>query len=62
MALNNKLRKIVDQPVWEWMRYLPFTTAATNTFIAPQAADTGSWQNRYLYALNATDQWRYDTY
>ena len=44
------------------MRYVPFTTAATNTFVAPQAADTGSWQNRYIYALNATDQWRYDTY
>jgi len=62
MALNNKLRKIVDQPVWEWMRYLPFATATTNTFVTPQAADTGSWQNRYIYALNNTDQWRYDTY
>lgn len=62
MALNNKLRKIVDQPVWEWMRYVPFTTAANQTFITTQAADTGSWQHRYIYALNATDQWRYDTY
>jgi hypothetical protein len=62
MALNNKLRKIVDQPVWEWMRYVPFTTATTNTFITTQAGDTGSWQHRYIYALNNTDQWRYDTY
>jgi hypothetical protein len=62
MALVNRLRKIVDQPVWEWMRYVPFTTAAANTFITVQAADTGSWQHRYIYAINSTDFWRYDTY
>ena len=62
MALVNKLRKIVDQPVWEWMRYTPFTTAAANTFVTVPAADTGSWQHRYIYAINNTDFWRYDTY
>lgn len=62
MALNNKLRKIVDQPVWEWMRYSPFTFALNTTFITPQAADTGSWQHRYIYALQSNNQYRYDTY
>ena len=62
MALNNKLRKIVDQPVWEWLRYSPFTFGANTTFITPQAADTGSWQHRYIYALNSSTQYRYDTY
>lgn len=62
MALNNKLRKIVDQPVWEWMRYSPFTLSANTTFITTQAADTGSWQHRYLYGLASTTMYRYDTY
>lgn len=59
MALVNRLRKIVDQPVWEWMRYIPFTTAATNTFILPPLTGSG---NQYIYAINNTDFWRYDTY
>jgi len=62
MALINKLRKIVDQPVWEWMRYSPFASAATNTLITPPVADTGSQHYRYFYGTNGTDQWRYDTY
>jgi hypothetical protein len=62
MALNNKLRKIVDQPVWEWMRYSPFTSAAANTLITPPVADTGSQHYRYMYGTNVTDFWRYDTY
>jgi hypothetical protein len=62
MALNNKLRKIVDQPVWEWMRYSPFSFGDNSFIVTPQAADTGSWQYRYLYAFQANNQWRYDTY
>jgi len=62
MALNNKLRKIVDQPVWEWLRYTPFTNTTNTTYITPQAADTGSWQYRYIYALQSNNQYRYDTY
>ena len=62
MALNNKLRKIVDQPVWEWLRYSPFAFALNTTIITPQAADTGSWQNRYIYALQSNNQYRYDTF
>jgi len=56
MALTNKLRKIVDQPVWEWLRYSPFISAASTTFVTVPAADTGSWQHRYIYALNSTTQ------
>jgi hypothetical protein len=59
MALVNRLRKQVDQPVWEWMRYIPFTTAASNTFILPPLTGSG---NQYIYAINGTDFWRYDTY
>jgi hypothetical protein len=62
MALNNKLRKIVDQPVWEWLRYSPFVFTTNTAFITPQSADTGSWQNRYIYALQSNNQYRYDTY
>jgi hypothetical protein len=62
MALVNKLRKIVDQPVWEWMRYSPFASAATNTLITPPVTDTGSQHYRYVYGTNSTDFWRYDTY
>jgi|694.fasta_scaffold12166_7 hypothetical protein len=62
MALVNKLRKIVDLPVVEWLRYSPFSSAATNTLITPPTADTGSQHYRYFYGTNSTDQWRYDTY
>ena len=62
MALNNKLRKIVDQPVWEWLRYSPFVFTTNTVLITPQSADTGSWQSRYLYALQSNNQYRYDTY
>lgn len=62
MALVNRLRKIVDQPVWEWMRYSPFLTAATNVVVTTPAGDTGSWQHRYAYAVNGQDFWRYDMY
>ena len=62
MALNNKLRKIVDQPVWEWLRYSPFVFTTNTVFITPQSADTGSWQNRYIYALQSNNHYRYDTY
>lgn len=62
MALLNKLRKIVDQPVWEWLRYSPFTFADNTVIITPQSADTGSWQYRYMYALQSNNQYRYDTW
>ena len=62
MALVNKLRKIVDLPVVEWMRYSPFTFADNTFIVTPPAADTGSWQYRYMYAFQGNNQYRYDTY
>jgi hypothetical protein len=62
MALNNKLRTMVDQPVWEWMRYSPFASAATNTLYRFPAAATGSRYNRYIYASTATTMYSYDTF
>ena len=62
MALNNKLRTMVDQPVWEWMRYSPFASAATNTLYRFPAAATGSRYNRYIYASTANTMYSYDTF
>jgi len=53
---------MVDQPVWEWMRYSPFTTAATNILYRFPAAATGSRYNRYIWATTATTMYTYDTY
>lgn len=62
MAMTNNLRKMVDQPVWEWMRYSPFTSAATNTLYTAPAAFTGSRYSRYVYATAAQIMYQYDTY
>jgi len=59
MALVNRLRKQVDQPVWEWMRYTPFTNNVSSTYILPPLKGSG---NQYIYAIANTAFYRYDTY
>jgi hypothetical protein len=62
MALNNKLRTMVDQPVWEWMRYSPYTTGVGTTLYRFPAAATGSRYNRYVFSSNSTTFYTYDTF
>ena len=62
MALVKKLRTMVDQPVWEWMRYSPFASAANNTLYRWPAAATGSRYNRYIWASTSTTMYTYDTF
>lgn len=58
MALTaNKLQQVVDLPVWEWLRFAPVTTAAISSLAAPDTLTDG----RYLYYMNSTAMYRYDT-
>jgi hypothetical protein len=64
MALTaNQLRKQVDLPVWEWLRFSP--VVPTTGLSASCTADNSSFNEnsgRYIYyLLNATNFWRYDT-
>jgi len=62
MALTKRLKTMVDQPVWEWMRYSPYTTAATACVYNFPAAATGSRYNRYTFHTAGTIMYIYDTY
>ncbi len=62
MALTKRLKTMVDQPVWEWMRYSPYTTAAAACVYNFPAAATGSRYNRYTFHTSATTMYLYDTY
>lgn len=62
MALTKKLKTIIDQPVWEWMRFSPFNSAATNLIYPYPSTFTGSRYNRYLYATSGQIMYQYDTY
>ncbi len=62
MALTKRLKTMVDQPVWEWMRYSPYTTAVNACVYNFPAATTGSRYNRYTFHTSATTMYLYDTY
>jgi len=57
MAITNKLKSLLDQPVWEWTRFnvTPLQTSA-------MTAAAGGANRRYLYNLNGTTMTRYDTF
>jgi hypothetical protein len=57
MALVNKLKQLVDQPVFEWCRFAPTATVALS---ALSTADDDL--NRYMYYLSASSFYRYDCY
>lgn len=57
MALNNKLKKQIDLPVWEWMRFAPTVTSSVSTMTT-----TEDGENRYIYYLVGTLFYRYDTF
>jgi hypothetical protein len=56
MALTNKLKKQVDLPVWEWCRFAPTTSAAAMSTCSDESSG-----GQYIYYLDTTNLWRYDT-
>lgn len=64
MALSaNQLRKQVDLPTWEWLRFSPVVpTAGLSCSCAADNSSFNENSGRYIYyLLNATNFWRYDT-
>jgi hypothetical protein len=57
MGVTNTIRKQVDLPVWEWMRFSPVTTSSLT---ALTTARDGS--DRYLYYFGSNVLYRYDTW
>lgn len=57
MAVTNLLKVQVDQPVFEWMRFAPVATAAGSVLAAGD--DT---TGRFMYYLNSTALYSYDTH
>lgn len=55
--VSNNLQKVVDLPMWEFVRSLPAATTSTSAFtIIRDPADY-----RYIYYVNSTTVYRYDT-
>ena len=61
MAVTSSLKRGLDLPVWEWLRFNPIGNTA-----AAWATCTAETQDRYIYLITPTAQpsafWRYDTY
>ena len=57
MAVTNNLKKQVDLPVWEWMKFAPTATSA----LSAMATDDDGL-GRYIYYLVAQTFYRYDTW
>ena len=55
MAITNKLKTLLDQPVWEWTRF-NVTPGQTSAMTAP--VNNG----RYLYNINGATFTRFDTF
>lgn len=59
MPVTNLLKKQVDLPVFEWMRFCPVSTAATNCLIGLN----GQTGERYFYFFDSGNvNYRYDTF
>ncbi len=56
MASTYNLKKQIDLPTWEWLRFAPAAASATSTMCGGEGRN-----DRYLYYLNSTF-WRYDTW
>jgi hypothetical protein len=58
MTVTSKLKKQVDLPVWEWLRFSPVTGVVTSTMTTSDGMG-----DRFLYVLHSsTNFWRYDTW
>lgn len=63
MGLVNTLRKQVDLPIWEWMRFAPAVSSAISCSTAADNSNFHPQHGRYIYYLiAATSFWRYDTW
>ncbi len=58
MALTNNLKKQVDLPVWEWMRFNP----AGNTSALTALTTARDGLDRYMYYFASNVLYRYDTW
>lgn len=56
MVATINLKKKVDLPVWDWMRFAPVATSAVTALCGGEGRD-----ERYLYYIAGTF-WRYDTW
>ena len=59
----NQLRKQVDLPTWEWLRFSPVvpTTGLSCSCVADNSLFNENSGRYIYYLLNATNFWRYDT-
>lgn len=53
----NNLQNVVDLPVWEWLRFAPASTTATSATTSADNTD----DSRYIYYINGSSLFRYDT-
>lgn len=56
MSVTSNLKKQVDLPVYEWLRPMPVATVANSAFTT-----ANSLSARYIYYVNASAFYRYDT-
>lgn len=62
-ALVNNLRKQLDLPTWEWMRFAPAISATASTTCHAPNSQYHAQHGQYIYYLiGATAFWRYDTF
>lgn len=63
MALTNNLRKQVDLPVWEQLRFAPAVSSALSAACSPDNSNYNEEFGRYIYYLIAANQFfKYDTW
>ena len=62
-SLVNSLRKQVDLPIWEWMRFAPANSGTASSTCSADNSNFHVQHGRYIYYLiGATAFWRYDTW
>jgi hypothetical protein len=62
-SLVNTLRKQVDIPIWEWLRFSPIASAVPSATCCANNSLYNQTHGRYLYFLiTAANFWRYDTW
>ena len=63
VTMLNNLRKQVDLPVWEWLRFAPVASAVPSCSCSANSPQYNAIHGRYIYFLiTAANFWRYDTY
>ncbi len=62
-SLVNTLRKQVDLPIWEWLRFAPIASAVPSASCAANNSQYNLVHGRYVYfMITAANFWRYDTW